>query len=544
MERAQDTGISILIVGGGIAGLTFAIEAHRKGHNVRVIERRGREETSGEMIVITAPALHTPKKWPGFMERAREEAVAPLVTMKKFDGTLIGTFPIGDPNDLSLAIYRSKLHKVLYNYASQLGIPVEFSATASEYFEAEDYGGVVLTDGRSLRADVVVAADGVGSKSWALVVGNKQAPISSGFVLYRVTFPVTLALEKPVIAKELEGYKDRAFLHAGPGAHMVTCKSAKDICWLLTLREDCESAEEDWAKPTTIDKALKAVEGWEPFVTELISATPNRTVLDWKLMWRNPQPRWASSGGRVVQIGDAAHPFLPTSASGGTMAMEDGYSLAACLHISGKKDVSLATKVHNHLRFERVSCAQKMGFKNRELYHNTDWDAVAKNPEVIGKMVGGWLMHHDPEKYAYENYGKCAAHLLRGAPFKNTNSVPGYEYRPWTVKELLDASESGNPILLTDGLPRLNDNNCVSSPLSSVWTTRRSFSVAGTDRLLRGDISQPCRRRRLTPQHEPSGVVSFGREQRDARQPGRRVHPQPISGDRGCAADELWAAVA
>ncbi|KAJ5658519.1 uncharacterized protein N7484_002168 [Penicillium longicatenatum] len=76
-----------------------------------------------------------------------------------------------------------------------------------------------------------------------------------------------------------------------------------------------------------------------------------------------------------------------------------------------------------------------MGFKNREIYHNTDWDAVAKNPEVMGKMVGDWLVHYDPEQYAYENYNKCAGHLHRG-----------YEYSPWTVKELLGASESGEPV--------------------------------------------------------------------------------------------------
>jgi 2-polyprenyl-6-methoxyphenol hydroxylase-like FAD-dependent oxidoreductase len=188
------------------------------------------------MIVITSSALQTPKKWPGFMERARQEAVAPVVTMKKFDGTLIGSFPIGNPDDPSLAIYRSKLHNVLYEYAEQLGIPIEFSATASEFFEADDHGGVVLSDGRRLMADVVVAADGVGSKSWALVIGSKEPPTSSGFVLYRVTFPVAPVLENPVIAAELEGFKDRAFLHAGSGAHIVTCKSAKDICWLLTRR--------------------------------------------------------------------------------------------------------------------------------------------------------------------------------------------------------------------------------------------------------------------------------------------------------------------
>ncbi|KAG2418549.1 hypothetical protein HFD88_001650 [Aspergillus terreus] len=446
MERGEDTGISILVVGGGIAGLTFAIEAHRKGHNVQVIEQRLRGETAGELIVITSPALQTPKKWPGFMERARREAVTPTIVMKKFDGTVIGSFPMGIADDPSLPIYRSKLHNLLSEYAEQLGIPIEFSATASEFFETDDHGGVVLSDGRRLTADVVVAADGVGSKSRALVVGSNDPPISSGFVLYRVTFPVAPALENPVIAAELGGFNDRTFLHAGPGAHIVTCKTADEICWLLTRKEEGSVAEEDWVKTTTIDKALQAVESWEPFVTELIKATPNHSVLDWKLMWRNPQPRWTSPGGRVVQVGDAAHSFLPTSASGGTMAMEDAYSLAACLDIAGRKDVSLATKVHNYLRFERVSCAQKMGFKNRESFHNTDWDAVAKKPHLFGKIAGDWLLRHDPEQYAYENYGKCAEHLLNGTPFKNTNSVPGYTYKPWTVKELLDASESGKPI--------------------------------------------------------------------------------------------------
>lgn len=86
-------------------------------------------------------------------------------------------------------------------------------------------------------------------------------------------------------------------------------------------------------------------------MTEVMKATPYNLVFDWKLMWRDPSPQWTSKGGRVVQIGDAAHPFLPTSFSDGTMAMEDAYSLAACLQIAGKKDVLLATKVHNKLRY-------------------------------------------------------------------------------------------------------------------------------------------------------------------------------------------------
>lgn len=83
---------------------------------------------------------------------------------------------------------------------------------------------------------------------------------------------------------------------------------------------------------------------------ELVKVTPNDGVVDFKLMWRNPRETWVSPKARVVQIGDAAHTFLPTSASGATMALEDGLSLAALLHLSGKKDAPLALRVQNKLR--------------------------------------------------------------------------------------------------------------------------------------------------------------------------------------------------
>ncbi|KAH6639900.1 hypothetical protein C7974DRAFT_422392 [Boeremia exigua] len=446
MERDQETGISILVVGAGISGLSFAIEAYRKGHHVRVVERRIPKESAGEVISIAASALHTPKKWPGFMDLARKRALPPLLTIKKSNGEKVETFNLGDANNPSLAIYRSELHLVLHEYAALLGIPIEFAATAVGFFETEDHGGVVLQDGREITADVIVAADGVGSKSSSLVVGKKTAPISSGFVLYRITFPAAPALKNPVIAKAFEGIGDHTLLHAGPGAHMVSNLSGDVMCWMLTCREDSDEAEENWAKATSIARPLEVTQGWEPYVTELIKATPNHTVLDWKLMWRDPEPHWASPIGRVVQIGDAAHSFLPTSASGGTMAMEDAFSLAACLQIAGKDNVCMATKVHNHLRFERVSSAQKMGFKNREVFHNTDWGVVAKNPQVIGKMVGDWVIYHDPEQYAYDAYASCAQHLLVGAPFEHKNTVPGHRYTPWTVKELLEASARDEPI--------------------------------------------------------------------------------------------------
>lgn len=47
MQRDPPTDIDVLVVGGGIGGLAFAIEAYRKGHTVRVIERNDKGQYSG-----------------------------------------------------------------------------------------------------------------------------------------------------------------------------------------------------------------------------------------------------------------------------------------------------------------------------------------------------------------------------------------------------------------------------------------------------------------------------------------------------------------
>jgi hypothetical protein len=91
-----------------------------------------------------------------------------------------------------------------------------------------------------------------------------------------------------------------------------------------------------------------------------------------------------------------------------------------------------------------------MGYKNREKLHKTDWDAIGDNEaelEKLTQVVQSWVLRHDPEQYAIQNYDACASHLIKGTPFKNTNSVPGHKFKLWTVKELLEASDRGKPVI-------------------------------------------------------------------------------------------------
>lgn len=90
---------------------------------------------------------------------------------------------------------------------------------------------------------------------------------------------------------------------------------------MLTHRDDNDSAVEAWSATCPASDALKYLPKSTPaYIPALIKMTPDNRCVNWKLVWRGPQPQWTSPKGRILQLGDACHPFIPTSGSGGTMA--------------------------------------------------------------------------------------------------------------------------------------------------------------------------------------------------------------------------------
>lgn len=202
----------------------------------------------------------------------------------------------------------------------------------------------------------------------------------------------------------------------------------------------------------------------------LIRRTPASSIIHWPLIWRNPNPIWHSPQARVLQAGDSAHSFLPTSGSGGTQAIEDGISIAACLQLAASSPdsakvsisaiVSLAVRAHNKLRFERVSCAQKLGFANAFRNHNTDWEGAKKEPKKAQPKLPQWIWRHNPELYTNERWEEVEAYVKDGglekesrgekSTFKNTNIPPGYEWKLWTIEEMMEEGKHSSVELQGD----------------------------------------------------------------------------------------------
>jgi hypothetical protein len=145
----------------------------------------------------------------------------------------------------------------------------------------------------------------------------------------------------------------------GPSTYALTLSREDVMVWIMN-HDVTGSEKESWNN--TIDKqevldGMETMPGmekvkWAPIFRELVETTPDNTIVNFELLWRNPQPSWTSPGARVIQIGDAAHSYLPASGNGATQAIEDAISIASCLQIGGKENIPQSVRVH--IRFRLV----------------------------------------------------------------------------------------------------------------------------------------------------------------------------------------------
>lgn len=200
-----------------------------------------------------------------------------------------------------------------------------------------------------------------------------------------------------------------ANLKLGPDVHFLfsTLKGGSDCCWVLTHRDE-HDIDESWSFPGYLKDVQKVLEGWDPMCWKIVSKTPESKLVDWKLVYRDPLPNWVSGygsapgHGRICLLGDAAHPFLPTSAQGATQALEDGVTLAVLLRQAGKGNVRGALRAYQDVRYERVKAVQKTGETTRDKWHSTDWEKVKKDPTSIQMPREDWIFNFDAEKHAEE----------------------------------------------------------------------------------------------------------------------------------------------
>ncbi|KAJ5399673.1 hypothetical protein N7465_010162 [Penicillium sp. CMV-2018d] len=457
--RYPPTGINVVIVGAGLAGLLAALECWRKGHEVQVVERGPEISQAGDIIGLGPHAWVTIREYPKMFEEWNRISYDPESYICLQNGNLALPRQELEYNQEGIAkhavwplrakglIFRRDLAFMYLAQCERLGIPITFDVNVVEYSDDISKGTATAhtDDGRNFTGDVVVAADGIGTKSHNIVLGKPARAVSTGYCVDRVAYPTAGLKDAPALTKIIAELERPHFrVYNGHRSHAVVIIT-KDRLAINITREDDGTATESWASEVSPAQMAEGVQNdgtWDPLLVEAVKNIPCQSIVRWKLCWRDPQPKWTSAGGRIMQIGDAAHSLLPTSVNGAAMALEDSMSLAECLRLGGKEGIPAATKVHQMLRYERTTLIQHCGFVNRRELHNMTMEDMTKN----GKppfLYGKWLWTHNAEKYAAANFDAARENLEFGRPFQNTNLPPGHKFEHWTMEGELEKEKTG-----------------------------------------------------------------------------------------------------
>jgi 2-polyprenyl-6-methoxyphenol hydroxylase-like FAD-dependent oxidoreductase len=408
IPRLPPSGITVLIIGAGFAGLTAAIECDRKGHTVLLLEKSPALHPPGDIISFGQNSSRFFDNWPG-VRAALDPLVhkAEEVHFRDWLGRAVTTQDFrGEHRAWGRRVNgrRGEIHAAVWGHLVERGVEVRLGCNVVEYFEEEGAAGVVTDTGERFTADVVLAAEGVRSRGRTLVLGCEDKPLPSGYAVFRTWFEAGEVARNEKTRFLVEG-GDSHYGWIGEDVHFLAAsiKDGKEISWVCTHKDE-GGIEESWQFPGRIEDVLKVVEGWDPVVVELVKMTPPQQLFDYKLVFRDPLPTFVSPKARTVLIGDAAHPFLPTSIQGASQAMEDGVVLAACLDKAGKDRVQEALRVWERIRYERVHKIQQTGVSTREQWHKADWDAIWKDPESLHLKREAWILNFDAEADAYASY--------------------------------------------------------------------------------------------------------------------------------------------
>lgn len=152
----NSTGISLIVVGAGFAGLTTAIECHRHGHHVVIYESFPTLKVLGDIISFGANGGRIFARWSdGAIARRLRELSIDLTEygfrIHKYDtGEVVHHQPTPPQNPEAPVFngHRGELHQVVFEYArDELGIEIHLGRRVEGYFEGEEGAGVVLGDG-------------------------------------------------------------------------------------------------------------------------------------------------------------------------------------------------------------------------------------------------------------------------------------------------------------------------------------------------------------------------------------------------------------
>lgn len=389
----MDKNKKILIAGAGLGGLATAACLLQAGYDVEVYEQASKLGEIGAGIQLSAPAVKVLHNL-GLENALKAVSVKPQAfEFRLFNsGEVLHKVPLAKTHEESHGapyyhIHRSDLHQILANKVLELDPnSVHLNSEATGFTENNQNVFLHLADGRKVKGDILIGADGIKSAIRDQIVGVTP-PDFTGQVAWRATVDV-----KKLPANFMEkivaiwcGPKKHAvvyYLRSGELLNFVGCvenEKWQNESW--TVKADWQELKDDFA-------------GWNDEIQTIIDNIDKDQCYRWSMNNRVPIKNWRTN--KAVVMGDAAHPTLPYMASGAVMAIEDAAVLMRSLNTN--EDVTEALDMFQRNRVDRTARIVTESTEHGDLYHlsNKEEFEAGFGKKNIAKERAEWLYSYDP----------------------------------------------------------------------------------------------------------------------------------------------------
>lgn len=311
----------VVIIGGGIAGLSLAVALRRIDVGVRVIEKGDRSSRLGTGISLLGNALRALERIDLAETCIQAGYGYDCVKTRDRAGDLLSEIRpprlYREDRPGAFGIMRPVLAEILEKTATETGARIDFGTTVVDMVQDEGTVTLVLSTGETVVTDLVVGADGVYSATRTAVFGDEHKPeyCGQGGIRYTARRPA-----------EMDGV---TFYRGETGAAVGAIPLSQEKCYYFVLESgerygtlSQQEVAEIWKQRMSPFSARELIETAECAASnDSISYRPF-DVLMMPLPWHRS---------RVVLIGDAVHSLSPQLTSGGGMAIEDAVVLADML---------------------------------------------------------------------------------------------------------------------------------------------------------------------------------------------------------------------